>query len=89
MQVKDYDNYNQLFQNKLSHYLGTWLSSYIYLAFEEYEGHTVVKIDVEPVPKPVYLKENGSATFYIRADTTTKSLDVEAANTYISMHRES
>lgn len=89
MQVKDHDNYNQLFQNHLSQYLGTWLSPYIHLAFEKYEGHTVVKVDVEPIPKPVYLKENGSATFYIRAGTTTKSLDVEAANAYISMHWES
>lgn len=86
MDAADRDKFGQLFQSALLEYLDAEFNPYIHLSLEEYNGHTVAIVKVDPSPKPVYLKEKSLTEFYIRAGNTTKLLGVEASHNHISMH---
>jgi hypothetical protein len=86
MDAADRDKFGQIFQSALLEYLDAEFNPYIHLSLEEYNGHTVAIVKVDPSPKPVYLKEKSLTEFYIRAGNTTKLLDVEASHNHISMH---
>lgn len=88
MNSTDRDKFGLLFQSSLIEYLDAEFNPYIHLSLEEKNGHTVAIVKVDPSPKPVYLKDKNITEFYIRAGNTTKSLDMEAAHNYISMHWE-
>lgn len=83
---KDRDGYEQMLHQVLTNALGAEFSQYQHVSFEESEGETVCIVRVDPSPEPVYLMHKGSKEFYVRVGNTTRSLDMQAAHDYISMH---
>ena len=83
---KDRDGYEQMLHQVLTNALGAEFSQYQHVSFEESESKTVCIIRVDPSPEPVYLMDKGTKEFYVRVGNTTRSLDMQAAHDYISMH---
>lgn len=85
---KDQDGFEQYFIQLIENYLKAVFTHYLQLNFIEKENKTVCIIIVKPSDEPVYLKDNNTKEFYIRAGNTTRPLDVEDAMKYIKIHWE-
>jgi hypothetical protein len=82
------DGFEQVLLNALQQYLGLEFIQYAHVLFEEHSSRTVCVVHVERSPKPVYLTDQGSVEFYVRAGNTTRPLDMQASHDYINMHWE-
>jgi hypothetical protein len=83
------DGFQQKLTQVLSDYLGMEFNPYVRVSFEECGGRTACVVHVERSARPVYLADkSGRKEFYIRAGSTTRPLDIQAAHDYISMHWE-
>ncbi len=80
------DRFEQLLASLLSEYLGPEYGALVRGRFEELEGRWVYVIEVQPASKPVFLKGPRGKEFYIRVQTTTRSLDPEETVKYIENH---
>ncbi len=85
---KDRDGFENHFNQILKLMIGTELRQYINLTFEKIEDKDVCLVEVEPSPKPVYIKANGDEEFFIRTGNTISPLKVSEVNSYIESHWE-
>lgn len=85
---KDIDGFEQTILQIIDNHLGTLVTHYIKIKFVEKENKYVCIITVKRSLDPVYLKDNTTKEFYIRAGNTTRPLDVEEAMKYIKIHWE-
>ena len=86
---QDRDGFEQTLVNAIEKNLGSEFIQHVRVTFEERDGRTVGIVYVEQSPRPVFLRDRGEVEFYIRAGNTTRPLNVEQTQDYISMHWES
>ncbi|MCD6553420.1 MAG: DUF499 domain-containing protein, partial [Anaerolineae bacterium] len=80
------DKFEQLLADLISDSLGSQYAPLIKGRFEDVDGRLVYVIDVQPAPHPAYLKGQKGNEFYIRLQTTTRSLDPQETVAYIQHH---
>lgn len=86
---QDRDGFEQHLVQVLSDkYLSPEFGAYYTTSFEEVDGNTICRIQVDRSPKAVFLKNNQNSEFYIRTGNTTRPLDAQAQFEYIGMHWE-
>lgn len=89
LKKKDSDGFYQLLVTLISEYLGVEYSSYVKINFERVNSKTICVINIERSPQPIFMKEQNTKEFYMRAGNTTKLLNSEEAHNYIQLHWES
>lgn len=83
---KDKDGFQQHILNLLSSYIGVEFSSYIRIEFETHNDKMICQLTIEQAPQPIFLKEQNSKEFYIRAGNTTRKLNSEETYNHIQLH---
>ena len=86
LKKKDIDGFQQLLVHLITNYLGVEYVSYIKINFEEVDNKQVCIVEVDNSPQPVFVKEQNTKEFYIRAGNLTKLLDSEETYNYIQIH---
>ena len=82
----DLDGFAQKLVQVLSNHLGPEYLQLARVRFDAVEGHPVCIVEVDPSPRPVYLKDGGGSEFYARVGNTTRPFDMQSAHDYIQMH---
>jgi len=78
------DRFEQLLASLLSDNLGAQYAPLIQGRFEEVDGKLVYVLKVQPASEPVFLKgAKGEEEFYVRVQTTTRSLNPRETVKYI------
>jgi len=67
-------------------YLGIEYMKYVHTRFEPIDGKQVCIVSVQRSPTPVFFVKGGVHTFWVRAGSSTRNLDVKAAMNYIQTH---
>ena len=80
------DKFEQLLADLISDSLGSQYAPLIKGRFEDVDERLVYVIDVQPAPHPAYLKGQKGNEFYMRLQTTTRSLDPQETVAYIQHH---
>lgn len=84
---KNRDGFENHFNQTLKTMIGAEFRQYISVHFQEIEGKDVCLIEVQPSPKPVYLRQNnGEEEFFIRTGNSTSPLKISEVNSYIESH---
>ncbi|HID64939.1 MAG TPA: ATP-binding protein [Anaerolineae bacterium] len=81
------DGFIRAFENITKDLFSSPVSPDYYTArFEEPQGKLVYVVEVQRGKKPVFCRFDGEKEFYVRRQTTSQKLDVEAALEYILDH---
>lgn len=80
---KDRDGFENHFNMILKNMIGAEFRQYVHISFEKIEDKDVCLVEVEPAPKPVYLKIEGTEEFFIRTGNSTSQLKISEVNSYI------
>jgi hypothetical protein len=88
LQRQDLDGFQQALVQVISAYLGNDVAAAvkIHLAPAGVDGPMVCVVKCNPHPHPVFLRDGHAREFHVRAGNTTRLLDVQEANSYISEH---
>ena len=62
--------------------VGRELATELHISFHEMDGKDVCRVVVGPSPHPVFLKEGGEETFWLRTGNSTRKLSVKEAVGY-------
>jgi len=81
---KDLDGFQQTLIQTFSNYLGESVAANVRVSFEDIEEKAVCAVKVEACQQPVYFTDGKGKEFYIRFGSSTRPLDVEAAQKYIA-----
>ena len=81
---KDLDGFQQTLIQTFSNYLGESVAANVRVSFEDIEEQAVCAVKVEACQQPVYFTDGKGKEFYIRFGSSTRPLDVEAAQKYIA-----
>ena len=77
------DRFEQLLASLLSDHLGAQYAPLLQGRFEEVEGKLIYVLEVQPASEPVFLKGIKGEEFYVRVQTTTRSLNPRETVKYI------
>jgi len=77
------DTYNRALVQVIINYLGLLLNQYLYIDFEEWEGKTICRVDLDRSREPIYFKGEEGKEFFIRFGPTTRKLDKKETKDYI------
>ena len=77
------DTYKQALVQLIINYLGLLLNQYLSIDFEEWEGKTICRIDLDRSREPIYFKGEEGKEFFIRFGPTTRKLDKKETKDYI------
>ena len=77
------DAYKQALVQLIINYLGLLLNQYLSIDFEEWEGKTICRIDLDRSREPIYFKGEEGKEFFIRFGPTTRKLDKKETKNYI------
>ncbi len=83
---KDRDGFENHFNTIMKNMMGAEFRQFVKCSFEKIEENDVCLIEVDPSPKPVYLKAHGDEEFFIRTGNTTSQLKISEVNSYIESH---
>lgn len=86
LKKKNLDGYSQQVTALVSSYIGSELSSFIDVTFENSNGKSVCIISLKRTPFPVFLKEGENRHFYIRSGNTSRELNSEETYKYTQMN---
>ncbi len=78
------DGFMLKLSSMISQNLGRQSHKFIITDIQIMEGRDVCKITVKPGERPVYIKENGKESFYIRAGASSVPLSMSEAHEYIN-----
>lgn len=84
----DLDGYQQKLIQVLENQVGSEFLQHVSIDFEEADGKTVCRVEVDQSPQPAYVKQGQNREFYVRTGNTTRPLNMEEAHRYIEMHRQ-
>lgn len=83
----DRDRFLQALANAYNEHLGAGATPLIRSELVNIDGVDVCVIDVRPSPRPVYHREaNGHEDFFVRLESTTRSLNFTEALDYVKAH---
>ena len=77
------DSYKRALAQVIINYLGLLLNQYLYIDFEEWEGKTICRVNLDPSREPIYFKGEEGKEFFIRFGPTTRKLDKKETKNYI------
>ncbi len=80
------DGYELHLTRLISNYVGKERCLNISVSFHESDGKDICMIQVEPSPKPAYVKEGQESKFYIRTGNQTQPLGIKESIEYIQGH---
>jgi ATP-dependent Lon protease len=80
------DGFLQALANIINGHLGSGVSALIKTQIVEIDGHRVCLVSVGQSPEPVYLKDKKDEEFFVRNQTTTRSLPIAEAARYVRSH---
>lgn len=80
---KDQDGFLQTLTQAIITGLGEGVAPYVEISFEELDGKTICRVDIDPSSGPVFLLDGTVKEFFIRFSSSTRPLDMEAAHKYI------
>ena len=80
------DGFLQALANVINSQLGSGVSALIKTQILEIDGHRVCLVSVGPSPEPVYLKDKKDEEFFVRNQTTTRSLPIAETAKYVRSH---
>ncbi len=83
MKKPNLDGWENVFNLAFNSMIGVAYRRLIELEFYEKEARTVCHIFVRPADRPIFLKENNTEKFYIRAGNASQPLRFSEAATYI------
>lgn len=81
---KNTDGFELLLLDLLSTRLGADLAAFVKIIFHNINDKEICRVIVSPAPRPVYVKDNADAKFYVRLGASTRELNVADAVNYIS-----
>lgn len=81
------DGFENHFNNLFNQMIGPEFRRLVKLNFNRLADKTICLINIEPSPKPAYLKNGESEDFYIRTGNATTSLKMSEATAYLSSWR--
>ena len=80
------DAFETAFNMAFNKMIGVEFRQFTDVAFPEIDEKLICVLRVRPSTHPVFLLENGSEKFYIRAGNASQSLTISQANRYIQRH---
>jgi len=80
------DGFQLQFNGIIKKFVGVINRQYLEMYFEDKDGKTIAIVKVLKSPHPVYLKNEGKTSFYIRLGNECQPLDIDTANEYVSKH---
>jgi membrane protein YdbS with pleckstrin-like domain len=83
MKKPNLDGWENVFNLAFNSMIGVAYRRLIELEFYEKDGRTVCHVFVHPADRPIFLKENNTEKFYIRAGNASQPLSFSEAATYI------
>jgi len=82
----DRDGYELQLTQLISNNIGKERCLNTSISFHELDGKDICLIQVEPSPKPAYVKEGSESKFYIRTGNQTQPLGIKESIEYIQEH---
>jgi hypothetical protein len=86
LQKTDRDGYELHLTQLISGYIGKERCLNVGISFHDLDGRDVCMVQVEPSPKPAYVKEGQDSRFYIRTGNQTQPLGMQESVEYIQEH---
>jgi membrane protein YdbS with pleckstrin-like domain len=83
MKKPNLDGWENTFNLAFNKMIGVAFRRLIELEFYEKDGRTVCHVFVHPADRPIFLKENNTEKFYVRAGNASQPLSFSEAATYI------
>jgi hypothetical protein len=83
LRQKNADGFERRFYDLITTNFGSNLCTYCTVRFYEINNKVICIIHVEPAVNPVYLNQQNSTLFYVRAGNSTRNLTVKEAVQYI------
>jgi hypothetical protein len=86
LRKKNRDGFEQAVMGAVAAAIGTDACRNVQIVFHDMQGKDVCRVIVRPSPRPVYMKQDQTAMFFLRAGGGTRRLNVEEAVDYIEDH---
>jgi len=86
LQKADRDGFELHLTQLISSYIGKERCLNTSLSFHDLDGKDLCLVQVEPSPKPTYVKEGQESRFYIRTGNQTQPLGIKESIEYIQEH---
>jgi hypothetical protein len=86
LKKKNQDGFEQAIIGAVASNLGTDATQHVHVMFHDVLGKDVCRVIARASSRPVYLKQDKTAMFYLRAGGGTRRLNVEEAVDYIADH---
>lgn len=83
---KDRDGFENHLNQIIKNSIGAEFRQYIAVSFVAFDSKEIAVLDIEPSPKPAYVKMNGDEEFFIRTGNTTTPLKLSEVSSYIESH---
>jgi len=83
---KNQDGFEQVVMGAVASSLGTDATQNVHIMFHDVRGKDVCRVIARPSARPVYVKQDQTAMFFLRAGGGTRRLNVEEAVDYIADH---
>jgi len=88
LRKKDRDGFELLLMQLVKNALGGDICTLLHVVFQDIGGCDVCRVLIEPSERPVYVRHDGKALYFVRTGNSTHELDTKEALDHIS-HRES
>ena len=86
LQKNDRDGFELHLTQLISNYIGKERCLNVNISFHQLDSKDICMIQVEPSPKPAYVKEGSESKFYIRTGNQTQPLGIKESIEYIQEH---
>ena len=86
LQKPDRDGYELHLTQLISSYIGKERCLNVSISYHDSDGRDICMVQVEPSPKPAYVKEGQESKLYIRTGNQTQPLDIQESIEYIKEH---
>jgi len=88
LRKKDRDGFELLLMQLVKNALGGDVCTLLHIVFQDIDGCDVCRVLIEPSERPVYVRHDGKALYFVRTGNSTHELDTKEALDHIT-HRES
>jgi len=84
LKKKNRDGFEQAIMGAVASSLGTDATQNVHVMFHDMQGKDICRVITRPSSRPVYIKQDNTAMFFLRAGGGTRRLNVEEAVDYIA-----
>lgn len=87
LRKKDRDGFELLLMQLVKNALGGDVCTLLHAVFQEIDGRDVCRVLIEPSERPVYVRHEGRAQYFVRTGNSTRELDTKEALDHIASRR--